>query len=69
MTTETTQARVTDTVEPVVGNRVKCKACGQYIHVAHFAGVCGGDFYCDAIPCLLVLSDRISNKVLHERAH
>jgi predicted RNA-binding Zn-ribbon protein involved in translation (DUF1610 family) len=49
------------TVGADVGNRVKCAACGHDIHVDHFAGVCGGDFYCDSIPCLIVLSDRISN--------
>jgi len=54
-------AKERERVGPVVGNRVKCKACGHDIHVDHFAGICGGDFYCDSISCLLVLSDRISN--------
>jgi len=45
----------------LAGNRVKCMACGHDIHSDHFAGVFRGDFYCDAIPCLLALSDRISN--------
>lgn len=55
------KARVRRRLRSVVGNRVKCKACGHDIHIDHFAGVCGGDFYCDSIPCLIVLSDRISN--------
>jgi transcription elongation factor Elf1 len=53
--------KCSNTVGPVVAKRVKCKACGQDIHIDHFAGVHDGDFYCDAIPCLLVMSDRISN--------
>jgi hypothetical protein len=61
---KTKRARVGTRLRPVVGNRVKCKACGLDIHIDHFAGVCGGDFYCDSILCLLVLSDPISNSAI-----
>ena len=40
-------------------SRVKCKSCGQDIHESHFAGVVGGDFYCDAELCVFALAVRL----------
>ena len=63
MNIPTTQARVTDTVDPLVGHgpRVPCASCGGDIHIDHFAGVVKTDsgpaFVCDKPECLRWIAD------------
>jgi hypothetical protein len=42
------------------GIRVKCEHCGQEIHIEHLAGFTKTGLYCDALPCLIALKDKIA---------
>lgn len=52
--------------KPVEGKRVLCYGCNNPIHISHFAGVAmteqGEAFFCDSLPCLLVLADLTEEK-------